>query len=80
MQADPHYTVSDLSDLQRDLYKQQKVPRFSDLLTLVEKAGVNVLFDIKIYNNSGHPYNESGLEIIIQTIQDSAVKPSQVKK
>lgn len=77
MQTDPFWTVSRLTEEEKNQSKEQKVPSLSELLDLAKERNVSLIFDLKNENNESE-FNDSDSYYTVETIKKSGISPEQV--
>ena len=83
VQRDPFDVAVGLNDEQKQLYRNQSVPTLLQYLELARDHDTKVMFDVKMFDNrkscQGHPYNDSFMDVILQTIIKSKIPQQNVR-
>ncbi|CAL8306027.1 unnamed protein product [Arctogadus glacialis] len=69
LKTDPFYTVSQLSDEEKEMATNQTVPSLVQLLDLAQENNISILFDLKNENGT------NDTNIIVETILMSGIDP-----
>lgn len=78
LQEDPFGTAGSLSDEDREMIRQQKIPTLAQFLDFANETNKAVMFDVRL-PPWGHPYASSALDIVIQTVKNSSFDVSKVR-
>lgn len=77
LKADPFWTVSRLTEEEKNQSKEQTVPSLGDLLDLAKEHNVSLIFDLKNENNFSE-FNDSDSYYTVEAIKKSGISPEKI--
>ncbi|KAA0709399.1 Glycerophosphoinositol inositolphosphodiesterase GDPD2 [Triplophysa tibetana] len=77
LKTDPFWTVSRLTEGEKNQSKEQKVPSLNELLDLAKENNISLIFDLKNENNFSE-FNDSDSYYTVETIKKSGISPEKI--
>ncbi|XP_056625692.1 glycerophosphoinositol inositolphosphodiesterase GDPD2 [Triplophysa dalaica] len=77
LKTDPFWTVSRLTEEEKNQSKEQKVPSLNELLDLAKENNISLIFDLKNENNFSE-FNDSDSYYTVETIKESGISPAKI--
>uniref|UniRef100_A0A803JEG5 Glycerophosphodiester phosphodiesterase domain containing 2 n=1 Tax=Xenopus tropicalis TaxID=8364 RepID=A0A803JEG5_XENTR len=77
LEKDPFKTVSVLTPQDQEEVRRQKIPALQEVLKEAEKNNISIIFDLYVPPED-HPYNDSYIDITLETIFNSSIRPELI--
>ncbi|KAG8554016.1 hypothetical protein GDO81_003629 [Engystomops pustulosus] len=72
LQRNPFGTGGSLTDAERREVMQQRIPSLEEVVMACKENNISILFDLR-QPQSGHPYNESFVNVTVHTILNTSI-------